>query len=73
MARIVRDDNGEFSLAEKFKAIVEDTKLAQLDAEAAREEAEAAAAALAAEAAKQPASDSVLAMLDKFLPPPIAP
>ena len=33
LAVIFRDDSGEFSQADKFKALAEDTKLAQLQAE----------------------------------------
>lgn len=70
MARIVRDKDGEFSLAEKFKAIVEDTRLAQLDAAAAKEEAEAAAAEAAAARTPHP-EGSILEQLDTLLPPPL--
>lgn len=34
LATVFRDDSGEFSQADKFKAMVEDTKLAALLAEA---------------------------------------
>lgn len=71
MARVVRDQSGEFSMSEKFKAIVEDTKLAELDAEAAAAEEEAAAAKRAA-AAKLPQS-SIIEQLDALLPPPLPP
>lgn len=34
LATVFRDENGEFSAAEKFKALTEDTKLAGLQREA---------------------------------------
>lgn len=72
MARVVRDDSGEFTMSEKFKAIVEDTKLAELDAAAAKAEEDAAAAAAAA-AAKLPPEAGILEQLDALLPPPLPP
>lgn len=72
MARVVRDQSGEFTMTEKFKAIVEDTKLAELDAAAAKEEAEAAAAEAAAATRDRPES-SILEQLDKLLPPALPP
>lgn len=47
-AKVSRDTNGEFTMSDKFKAIIEDTKLFQLEldlaaAQAKREEEEAAA------------------------------
>ena len=31
LARVFRDEDGEYSQADKFKALVEDTKLAELN------------------------------------------
>lgn len=64
LASIFRDASGEFSQADKFKALAEDTKLAQLQAEED------------AKAAPPPAPDNTpdLAATLKllhFLPPPL--
>lgn len=53
LARVFRDTDGEYSQADKFKALVEDTKLAALQ----QEEEEGA-----------PAKDPLLALL-RALPP----
>ncbi len=60
LADIFRDTGGEFSQADKFKALVEDTRLAQL-----QEEKEQAATA----ASNANAQDS-LPLLADMLPPP---
>ncbi|MBE6419244.1 MAG: hypothetical protein E7031_03860 [Akkermansiaceae bacterium] len=66
LAVIFRDDSGEFSQADKFKALAEDTKLAQLQAEAD------AKAASPAEQKSSPSADEILQLLS-FLPPPLDP
>lgn len=38
LAKIFRDETGEFTQADKFKALVEDTKLASLEEVATQEE-----------------------------------
>ncbi len=43
LAAVFRDESGEFSQADKFKALAEDTKLAVLQQEAEREQAPAEA------------------------------
>ncbi len=63
LAYVFRDDSGEFSQADKFKAMAEDTRLAVLQAE--QKAAEQAAPA-------QPAAAALPDILD-FLPPPLPP
>lgn len=63
LAEIFRDTQGEYSQADKFKALVEDTRLAALAEEAAREEK--------AEAA--PPEPAVRWDLLAHLPPPCSP
>ena len=43
LAEVFRDPNGEYSQADKFKALVEDTKLAAMEEEAQKAESAAAA------------------------------
>lgn len=62
LAYVFRDESGEFSQADKFKAMAEDTRLAVLQAE---EKAAAVAAS--------PAAGSTLPDLLEFLPPPLPP
>lgn len=64
LASIFRDDSGQFSQADKFKALAEDTKLAQLHAE---EEAKSAAPP---EQKDTPDLAETLKLLN-FLPPPL--
>ncbi len=61
LAYVFRDESGEFSQADKFKAMAEDTRLAVLQAEQK-----------AAEQAAAPASAALPDILD-FLPPPLPP
>ncbi len=63
LAYVFRDESGEFSQADKFKAMAEDTRLAVLQAE--QKAAEQAAA-------PRPASAALPDILD-FLPPPLPP
>lgn len=42
LAEVFRDPNGEYSQADKFKALVEDTKLATMEEEAQKAESAAA-------------------------------
>ena len=63
LAVIFRDESGEFSQADKFKALAEDTKLAQLQAEA---EAKAAPP----EQKSAPDASEILKLLC-HLPPPL--
>ena len=64
LADIFRDDSGEFSQADKFKALAEDTKLAQLQAD------EKAKAAPPPDDKKSPSMEEALQLLS-FLPPPL--
>ena len=64
LADIFRDDSGEFSQADKFKALAEDTKLAQLQAE------EQAKTAPPQDDKKSPSMQEALQLLS-FLPPPL--
>lgn len=64
LAGIFRDDSGEFTQADKFKALAEDTKLAQLQAE------EQAKANPPADDKKSPDASDALRLLS-FLPPPL--
>ncbi len=62
LAYVFRDESGEFSQADKFKAMTEDTRLAVLQAEQ--------------KAAEQPAAAPAAAPLPdilEFLPPPLPP
>lgn len=43
LAEVFRDPNGEYSQADKFKALVEDTKLATMEEEAQKAESAATA------------------------------
>lgn len=65
LASIFRDDSGQFSQADKFKALAEDTKLAQLQAEVD------AKATTPPEQNDSPDLASTLKLLN-FLPPPLA-
>lgn len=65
LAVIFRDESGEFSQADKFKALAEDTKLAQLQAEA-----EAKAAPPPPEQKSGPDAAEILRLLC-HLPPPL--
>lgn len=65
LAVIFRDESGEFSQADKFKALAEDTKLAQLQAE------EEAKAAPQTEQKSTPDLAETLKILN-FLPPPLS-
>ncbi len=58
LAGIFRDESGEFSQADKFKAMVEDTRLAQLQEE---------------KQAPPPAADAPPPGLLELLPPPVLP
>ena len=60
LASIFRDDSGDISQADKFKALAEDTKLAQLQAEEDKESA----------TAESPAPPNPLELLN-LLPPPL--
>lgn len=62
LAYVFRDESGEFSQADKFKAMAEDTRLAVL-------QAEEKAAAVAASPAVGPSLPDLL----EFLPPPLPP
>ncbi len=66
LAVIFRDESGEFSQADKFKALAEDTKLAQLQAE---EQAKTAPPPAQKEAS--PTLAETLKLLS-FLPPPMS-
>lgn len=68
LAAVFRDESGECSRADKLKAMVEDTKLAQLAEENRRAEEEQRAAAGAAEARSELRWD-----LLAHLPPPCEP
>lgn len=68
LAAVFRDESGEFSQADKLKAMVEDTKLAQLEEENRRTEADRNAAAQAAEKPSELRWD-----LLAHLPPPCDP
>lgn len=57
LADIFRDTSGEFSQADKFKAMIEDTRLAMLEAEAAKP--------------AEPALPGIPAALLAHLPPPL--
>lgn len=57
LAGIFRDTSGEFSQADKFKAMIEDTRLAMLEAEAAKP--------------TEPALPGIPAALLAHLPPPL--
>ncbi|MBR5523590.1 MAG: hypothetical protein IKV82_09020 [Akkermansia sp.] len=61
LAYVFRDESGEFSQADKFKAMTEDTRLAVLQAEQ--------------KAAEQPAAAPAAPLPDilDFLPPPLPP
>ncbi len=56
LAGIFRDESGEYSQADKFKAMTEDTRLAQLQEE---------------QAAPAPAANAPPAGLLEMLPPPV--
>ncbi len=58
LAEIFRDESGEYSQADKFKAMAEDTRLAQLQEE---------------KAAPPPASNAPPPGLLDLLPPPFSP
>ena len=62
LADIFRDESGDYSQADKFKAMAEDTRLAQLQ----EEKQQAAAAAAAA-----PANLHTHNLLADALPPPL--
>lgn len=62
LADIFRDASGEYSQADKFKALAEDTKLAQLQADEAKAEAQ--------EAKPSAAQEDILKLL-AMLPPPL--
>ena len=62
LADIFRDDSGEYTQADKFKALAEDTKLAQLQADEAKAEAQ--------EAKPSAAQEDILKLL-AMLPPPL--
>lgn len=64
LAVIFRDDSGEFSQADKFKALAEDTKLAQLQAETAAKNTPPP------EQKSTPDAAEILNLLN-FLPPPL--
>lgn len=66
LAVIFRDESGEFSQADKFKALAEDTKLAQLQAE------ENAKPTRRSAAKSTPEHDDLVELL-RFLPPPLEP
>lgn len=57
LAAIFRDSSGEFSQADKFKAMIEDTRLAMLEAESAK--------------SAEPALPGIPAALLAHLPPPL--
>lgn len=57
LAGIFRDTSGEFSQADKFKAMIEDTRLAMLEAESAKP--------------AEPALPGIPAALLAHLPPPL--
>ena len=63
LASIFRDESGDISQADKFKALAEDTKLAQLQAEEDKDNAPAGPAS--------PAPDPL--ELLNLLPPPLPP
>lgn len=60
LAFVFRDESGEFSQADKFKAMAEDTRLAVLQAEQK-----------AAEQAAAPQPTAALPDILDFLPPPL--
>ena len=62
LADIFRDASGEYTQADKFKALAEDTKLAQLQADEAKAEAQ--------EAKPSAAKEDILKLL-AMLPPPL--
>ncbi|MBQ4613927.1 MAG: hypothetical protein IJB31_03255 [Akkermansia sp.] len=62
LAFVFRDESGEFSQADKFKAMAEDTRLAVLQAEQHAAE----------QAATPPPTPALQDILD-FLPPPLPP
>lgn len=62
LAEVFRDASGQYSQADRFKAMVEDTKLAELE-----EAAKAAAAAAAA-----PPAPTIDLELLAHLPPPLS-
>ena len=62
LASIFRDASGDFSQADKFKALAEDTRLAQLQDEKAQAEASRSATTAAQDA---------LPLLADMLPPPM--
>lgn len=64
LAVIFRDDSGEFSQADKFKALAEDTKLAQLQAETTAKNTPQP------EQKSTPDAAEILNLLN-FLPPPL--
>ena len=59
LADIFRDASGEYTQADKFKALAEDTKLAQLQAEEAKADT------------KQASSQEDILKLLAMLPPPL--
>lgn len=63
LASIFRDDSGDISQADKFKALAEDTKLAQLQAEESKE---------SAPAGSENPTPNPLELLS-LLPPPLPP
>lgn len=67
-AKIARDTTGEFSMADKFKAIVEDTKTFQIELDLAAAQAKREEEARALE--RQPLG--IPAGILQHLPPPIS-
>lgn len=66
---IARDTSGEFSTADKFKAIVEDTKLFQLELELEESKLKRAEEA---EAVRRQSQINLPSHLLQYLPPPIS-